>query len=310
VDIRTVACIGVGQIGRGWALLFASRGLETRLFDNDPGRLAQALEQMRASAGALVEAGLVADADAVVARLRVSGSLQEAVAGADYVQESIAEDVALKRALFEALDGLAPPSCILGSSTSEIAGSRFMERLRHPGRALVVHPVNPPYLIPVVELCPTARTDASTVARTEGFMRSLGQEPVLVRREISGFLLNRLQMAVINEALHLVGEGYCSAADVDRTLTHGLGLRWAFMGPFETGHLNSAQGYLDYVTKFEPLMRTMAADLAHAYPWTHGLAAAIDAECQARTPADRIPERQLWRDRRLMALRRHLDAQD
>jgi len=307
-NIVRVTCIGCGTIGTGWALLFALHGHEVTLFDAGAGICESARDRIRIllSGAEFRDAGI--DADAVMTRIRIARDFDAAVGQADYVQESIVEDVDIKRALFARLDTATGPRTILASSTSEILGSRFMTELSHPERCLVVHPTNPPYLIPLIELCPTVLTDAATIDRVTRLMFSLARQPICLRREISGFILNRLQMAVLGEALHLVGEGYCGPDDIDRVIKDGLGLRWAFMGPFETGHLNSPGGYLDYVRKFEPLMRAIAGDLRVDYPWNFETIEQIDAQCQRTTPTDAVGSRQAWRDTVIAKLRRALPA--
>ena len=228
------------------------------------------------------------------------------LSGADYVQESVFEDVDLKRTLFAELDVLTDPQCILASSTSAIPGSQFMQDLRYPGRALIVHPVNPPHLIPLVELCRAPGTQEGTLGQVKQFMEDLGQVPIVVRREIPGFILNRLQFTLVGELMHLVSEGFCSAEDADKVVKHGLALRWAFLGPTEVAHLNASKGFMGFVDGLGDMMKGLARDARVDYDWSREDASRIhDALCDAM-PVERIAEFQRWRDQRIMELREHL----
>lgn len=218
-------------------MVFARAGLDVRLYDTDTRALHdRALPLIAASLADQQAAGLVDDATSAAARISACESLDTAIDGVDYVQESISEQLELKQALFQALDAGTAPGCILASSTSAIPGSEFMAAISRPGRALIVHPVNPPHLIPLVELCATSATDPAVVEVARNFMESLGQVPIVLNKEIRGFILNRLQFALVGELMHLVAEGYCSPADADKTVRHGLAMRWAFLGPTEAAN--------------------------------------------------------------------------
>jgi L-gulonate 3-dehydrogenase len=302
-----IAIIGAGLIGRAWAAVFARAGLPVTLTDREPEALGAAGARIRASLDDLRAAGLVDGVDPVLARIGYAASLAEAVDGATYVQECGPEVVNLKRSLFAELDRLTPPETILASSTSGIVASLFDGDMAHPERALVAHPVNPPSLIPLVEVAPSPRTDETTVTRTLALMERAGQAPILVRREIEGFVLNRLQGALLNEALRLFRDGYASAEDIDKAVRDGLGRRWAFMGPLETIDLNAPKGAGDYAARYGGLYTRVDAR-RDAAPWDEGLIARLVVELRERRPAEALDARQGWRDRRLMALTAHLRA--
>jgi 3-hydroxyacyl-CoA dehydrogenase len=215
----------------------------------------------------------------------------------------------VKRSTFEQLDRAAPPNAILASSTSAIVASKFTEALTGRARCIVAHPVNPPHLVPVVELCGAPWTSDEVKRRARAILESVGQVPIEVKREIDGFILNRLQVALLTEAFRLVQEGYVSPGDLDHTIADGLGLRWAFMGPFETIELNAPGGVADYCRRYTPWFRRYMADLPPASVWD-------DAEWQkaadawGRTPTqEQIAAKSLWRDDRLAALVAHKRAQ-
>ena len=308
--METVGIVGAGLIGRAWAIVFARAGFAVKIWDVAPaataaaqGFIAERLPELRA-------AGLLRDAPAaVLARISPVATLAEAVAGVVHVQENGPERVPEKTALFAEMDRLAAPDVVLASSTSGIPARAFTEALAGRGRTLVAHPVNPPYLIPVVELCPAPWTDPAIVTRTRGLMERAGQVPATVNREVAGFVLNRLQIALVSEAMRLVADGVISAEDVDATVKHGLGLRWSFMGPLETIDLNAPGGLADYLGRYGGLY-TEVQEETRPLALTPELVAGLHASRRAVLPMEEQAERQEWRDRRLMGLLAHKAGQD
>ncbi|WP_431858140.1 3-hydroxyacyl-CoA dehydrogenase [Azospirillum sp.] len=307
--MTTVGIVGAGLIGRAWAIVFARAGCAVRLTDASPDAARVALGIIGDSLRDLRGAGLLDEApETVLGRISMADDLAGAVADTDYVQENLPEDRDLKRAVFAAMDALARPDAVLASSTSAIPGSAFTEGLAGRARCLVAHPVNPPHLVPLVELCRTPWTSDEAIARARALHEAAGQVPITVQKEVEGFVLNRLQGALLNEALKLVAHGYVSAEDLDKTVRDGLGLRWSFMGPFETIDLNAPQGVADYGARYGGFYDRLAAEPLPPCGWRHPVVQAIDAERRAALPADRLAERQAWRDRRLMALVAHKKA--
>ena len=303
---RRVAMIGSGLIGRSWAIVFAGGGFDVALYDPAPGGADQARGLVSEGLEELSAHGLVEDAKAAAARVRAATSLADALEGAGHVQESSPETVEAKRTLFAELDRLAAPDAILASSTSTIVPSRFTETLKGRHRCLVAHPVNPPHLVPLVELLGAPWTAAETVSRAKATYESVGQVPIVVQREIDGFILNRLQAVLLSEAFRLAGEGYVTPADLDKTLKDGLGLRWSFMGPFETIELNAPAGIPDYCQRYGPsLSRLSAADPA-IYQGEN--LQRILSQWQPLN-SEQVATRMRWRDRRLAALKAHKRSQ-
>jgi len=229
-----IAVIGAGTIGLSWAALFASHGHDVRI--TDP----------REDLAAIVTAGVAELAGVLpgdwAQRVTVSSSLEEAVTGADVVQENGPERLELKKELFARIEKACPPGALLLSSTSGLMPSDMGASMVDPGRVVVGHPFNPPHVVPLVEVVPGARTTAETVAAAEGFYRSLGKAPVVLRKEIGGFVANRLQSAVFREAVHLVLSGVVTPEELDRVVTESVGVRWATAGPFESYHLGGGPG--------------------------------------------------------------------
>src|SRR2546430_15164099 len=242
-----IAIVGAGLVASSWAIVFARAGREVAIYDAHPEPLSATLAALKASLEDLHAAGLIQEAPAaMLGRIKVADSLKSALAGADYVQENIGETVEAKREIFERMDVIAPPATILASSTSTVPASVFSEGLAGRARCLVAHPVNPPHLVPLVELSPAPWTSPDVVARARALLEKAGQVPILVKKEVQGFILNRLQAALLGEAMRLYEDGYASADDIDKCVRDGLGLRWSFMGQFETIDLNAPAGVADY----------------------------------------------------------------
>lgn len=261
--IETVAVIGTGVVGRSWARVFSRAGCCTRLYDGDPAQVAAALDWLEACAAAEVAEGLTTPEEAAASRARLSGhgDLAEAVAGAGYVQESSPEQLALKRPLFAALERAADPAAILASSTSALDMTAIAADLATAARCVVAHPVNPPHVIPAVEIVPGRATDPATVARAAAFQESVGQTPVVMNFYLNGFLLNRMQAALWQEAIHLVESGAADVDAVDAVIRDGLGLRWALLGPFGVGNTNADGGVREYFQRYGPTLRGIMDEL-------------------------------------------------
>ena len=306
---RHVAIVGAGFIGRAWAIVFARAGFSVAVYDAVDTALAQCQRLLLENISDLAEHGLISEAPAtVLARIRTETTLPAALQGACLVQECAYETLAIKRAVFAELDRHAGPDTILASSTSWLKASEFSEGLAGRARVLVAHPVNPPYLIPLVELAPAPWTDAAVLASAKTIYHEAGQVPVVLHKEITGFLLNRIQAAVLNEALNLYADGFASMEDMDLVLKNGLGMRWSFMGPFETIDLNAPQGLMDYAERYGSTFREVAADQA-TNPWNRDTMAQLHAQRREVLPAGDMQARARWRDRRLMALIAHQRSQ-
>jgi L-gulonate 3-dehydrogenase len=300
-----IAIVGAGLIGRAWAIVFARAGCKVRIYDSAPKALAACQELLRQNVTDLAQHGLIDEApDLLLGRITPVSTLAEALEGAALAQENVRETLEVKLSIFAEMDRLAAPDTILASSTSWIPASAFSAGLAGRARILVAHPVNPPYLVPLVELAPASWTSADAVERARDLYARAGQSPVLLKKEITGFLLNRIQAAVLNEALNLVEDGYASVADLDTVMKDGLGMRWAFMGPFETIDLNAPEGVIDYAARYGATNGEVSQQ-QKPNGWNAELLALIEAERRQTLPAQRLEERTRWRDNRLMALVAH-----
>lgn len=301
-EMPTIGIVGVGLIGRAWSNVFSRAGWDVRLYDAHAQTLAAAPDRITESLHDLAAHGLVADAKAAAKRISVAASLEEAVAGVDLVQESGPERVSDKIAIYKQLDTAAGPDTILASSSSAIVASRFTEGLAGRQRCLIAHPVNPPHVVPIVELCGAPWTDASVIARAREIYDSVGQVAVEVKKEVDGFILNRMQAVLLSEAFRLVSEGYVTAEDLDKTIAHGLGLRWSFMGPFETIELNAPGGLRDYCERFGPTMYGLSKLPVTEALWSNENIDKVAASWGKSPSPDEIAEKSAWRDNRLAAL--------
>lgn len=249
-EIRRVACVGSGLVGQGWAALFAVNGYEVVLQDLTEEKLVEAVERTAHHINTLVNAGLAKGSDETVARLSSTTSLEEALSDADFVIESVFESLEVKCPLFAEMDRISPAGVVLASSTSGFMMSDIARDMEiHPERAIVAHPWNPVHLVPLVELSPGEKTNQGTVDLTYGLMEDIGRVPVVLKKEVLGFIANRLSAVLWREALDLVDQGVASVEEVDKAIRAGPGIRWAIMGPYLTYHLGGGKGGIEYIMR-------------------------------------------------------------
>ena len=297
-SIPVVAVVGTGVIGRSWVQVFARAGCETRLYDPDPAQVDKALTWL--------DQELDADCRALV---REYADLEEALAGAGYVQESGPEQIDLKKAIYARLDDAAAPATILGSSTSAHDMSEIAAGLPGAHRCIVAHPVNPPHLIPVVEILPGVKTDPDVVTRTRDFMTSVGQKPVLMNYYVPAFLLNRMQAALLKEAISLVESGVADVDSVDTVIRDGLGLRWALMGPFGVANTNADGGIREYFTRYGQAYKDCMNELGPTPSFDPEMIERLGQGTDAMTGNASLQEICEWRERLIRKIR-NLKAED
>ena len=239
-EISRVAIVGTGLIGSSWAACFLAHGLDVVATDPAPGTEDKLRHYVEAAWPALTKIGLTPGAS--TSRLRFESDLNEALAGAQMVQENSPEREPLKIKLFADMDSVLPPPAILASSTSGIPMSRIQSECRYPERCVTGHPFNPPHLIPLVEVVGGAKTSAETIERTMHFYTAMGKRAIHIRKELMGHVANRLQAALYREVAYLIDQDVVSVADVDAAVCMGPGLRWALMGPNLIYHLGGGPG--------------------------------------------------------------------
>lgn len=295
---RTIAVIGSGLIGRAWAVVFARAGFSVRVWDPSEDVRARVLTDM-------AETCRISNDDLSALELvTVWDSLEAALDGAEWAQESGPERIEVKRDLYARMDAIAAPGTILASSSSALVASSFAGDLAGRGRILVAHPVNPPHVVPVVELCPAPDTRSDVMDRAEALMRDVAQVPVRMTREIDGFVLNRLQAVVLAEALSLIEQGIVTPQGLDDTICHGLGRRWTLLGPMATINLNAPGGVIDYLDRYGPTMARLSDAAARGEAFTPRAAQIV---ASAMPSADQVATLSRSRDRRLAALAHHLN---
>ena len=256
---RKVALIGCGLIGQSWAISFLNAGFDVSLFDPVEGVTVQAKENIKAKLRDLQNNGLLENKNIsdYLDKIHLAQNLSHAVKGSIYVQESGPEDLDIKKELTKKIDAETAADIPIASSTSGIPASLYASDVKGRCRCLVAHPINPPHLIPAVEIVPAPFTSAAITQTVKKFIISIDKEPLELKKEIPGFVVNRLQGALLSEAFNLIKDGISSAEDIDKAISEGLGLRWSFMGPFQTIHLNAPEGIGGYVKRYEKMYREM-----------------------------------------------------
>jgi 3-hydroxyacyl-CoA dehydrogenase len=256
---KKVALIGCGLIGQSWAISFLTAGFNVSLFDPVREVRATAKDKIKAKLSSLHRSGLIKNKSIsdYLDGVHIAENLSDAVRGSIYVQESGPENLDIKKQLTKKIDAVTPEDVPIASSTSGIPTSLYARDLQGKYRCLVAHPINPPHLIPAVEIVPAPFTSESTTKAVKEILNSIDKEPLVLKKEIPGFVVNRLQGALLTEAFNLVKDGISSAEDIDKAISQGLGLRWSFMGPFQTIHLNAPDGITGYVERYEKMYREM-----------------------------------------------------
>ena len=301
-----ISLIGAGTIGMAWAVVFSTAGMRVRLYDTQPEALDATLDKARARMDDLARHDLIPDGgvDAAMALIEPVTDLEQALDGASLVQESVPEFVDLKRDLMARVAEIAPEDCAIASSTSFIEPSRIFDHVKGRERCLVLHPGNPPFLIRVVEVVPAPFTSPEAVERGASLMAAAGMAPVYVNKEVEGFVLNRLQGALLREAYCLVRDGVTSVEDIDRIVRDGLGFRWSLIGPFESVDLGTRGGIAGHAERMGPSYERQGAERGQHDPWTPDLVEKVVAARRAILPLDKWEERGAWRDEGLMQLLR------
>jgi L-gulonate 3-dehydrogenase len=300
-----IAIVGAGSIGAGWAILFASAGKSVALYDPELEQRQNVTTRIGERLTLLSKHGLLQDSvDQVLNRIQVFDDLAAALSGASLIQECGPERVEIKREIFREIEGLADRDAIIASSSSAIKPSDFTHEMKHPERALVIHPGNPPYLILVGEVVPTPRTSESVIARVQQILESSGMSAVVVRNEPQGFVFNRLQGAILREAYCLVRDGVISARDLDEIMIKGLGKRWALIGAFGASTLNVKGGIRAHVARMGESYYKMGLERGQNDPWTPDLVEEVASDMEKKFPVEKWEEDVLERDEALMRLTR------
>ncbi len=300
-----IGIIGAGGTGASWAGLFAAHGYTVRLFDTRPEVAKQAVTRAAAAARFLVEKELAEPgaAEKGIGALVGVATLEQAVAGADLVQECVTDDVTLKRAVFAQASQAAPDHALIATSSSGLSITAIQQDSRLPGRTLAAHPYNPPHIIPLVELAPGRLTDPEELERARAFYASVGKEPIVLNSDIPGYIANRMSAALWREAIELVRSGAASVEDVDRAICYGPGLRWAVTGPHLVYHLGGGDaGIRGHVAHLTATKEGMLRDLASWTTFPADTADVLAAGVREETGGKAVAELQAERDEALAAV--------
>lgn len=307
-ETRKVAIIGSGLIGRAWAMIFSGANYQVQLYDSNKDCLAQAPELIRKDLGDLCSKNLARGTLTLEQRMSListTESLEECLKGVVHVQECVFDSLPLKQELFEQIDKLLDlenRNAALCSSTSIHMPSLVFSRVKtHKSQCLVAHPINPPMHVRLVELIPTPETREEILIETRITMVEVGQKPVIQRKEVSGFALNRLQYAVFQEAFRLVHDGVMTPEDVDTVVTDGLGPRYAFIGPWMTAHLN-ANGCADYFARYAEGIYNVSKDCQPLLRIDGEAAQQVVDSMLLQVPIEKLAEKRSWRDKCLIEL--------
>lgn len=301
-EVERVACVGAGVIGGGWAAHFLARGYRVTAWDPAPDAPQRLQRLVDAAWPALTELGLTEGADR--ANLTVASTVEEAVAEADFVQESGPEELELKRKLLAEIDAATPAGVVIGSSTSGYTMTEMQLRCATPERLVVGHPFNPPYLIPLVEVVGGESTADWAVQWATKFYEKAGKSALTMEREVPGFVANRLQEALWREALHMVDNGEATVEQIDASITQGPGLRWPLFGPCLTFHLAGGEGGMAHMLDHfgpslqAPWTRLTAPDLTRQL--RDRVVDGCEREADGRSVAELVSER----DKALIAVLR------
>ncbi len=302
----SAAVIGCGVIGSGWAARLLLLGVPVNAFDPSP-TAPQILREVLANATAAWEQlGLPTDN---IGSLSMCGSIDEAVADIDFVQENVPERLELKHATLAAISAAAPPGALIASSTSGFKPTVLATSVQHPDRLVVAHPFNPVYLLPLVEIVGGADTSLGTIDRAMSLYRAIGMHPLHVRVEIDAFIADRLLEAVWREALWLVNDGVATTEEIDDAIRYGFGLRWAQMGLFETYRIAGGQGGMrHFIGQFGECLSWPWSKLTDVPELTDALIDKIAEQSNQQSGMHDIRDLERLRDRNLVSILRALEA--
>ena len=302
--MKNVGVIGGGLIGASWAAIFSKSGFNVFVYDPFPdvfetykSRVTSFLEELKSIDETI-------NIEESLNRISANVTIEDLCSNVEYIQESAPEILSVKQELFAKLDNLAPDEVVIGSSSSAMPISSITQNLKGQHRCIIAHPANPPHLIPCVEICPGENTSNKTIENTKEIYTASGASIVNVKKEIDGFILNRLQGALLNEAMRLYSDGYASSDEIDATIRDGLGLRWAFMGPFETIDLNAPGGIKDYISRYGPMYIEMAKNQTKIPDWSEESGKKLEIERRKILGHDELENRAKKRNQLLKSLRK------
>ena len=302
--MKNIGVIGGGLIGASWAAIFSKSGFNVFVYDPYPDVFDTYKSRVTSFLKELKTIDETINVEESLNRINANVTLEDLCSNVEYIQESAPEKLSVKQELFAKLDNLAPEEVVIGSSSSAMPISSITQNLKGQHRCIITHPANPPHLIPCVEICPGENTSNRTIEKTKEIFTASGASIVNVKKEIDGFILNRLQGALLNEAMRLYSDGYASSDEIDATIRDGLGLRWAFMGPFETIDLNAPGGIKDYISRYGPIFVEMAKNQTKIPDWSEEAGKKLELERRKILGHEELEDRAKKRNQLLKTLRK------
>ncbi|KAL4229456.1 Crystallin [Mactra antiquata] len=303
-DKRTVSIIGCGLVGQSWAVVFSTAKVKVRIYDNLPEKLEMGIESIRNKMleleGKECLRGEISAQEAMK-YIEPATTLEQCVKDSSYVQECVFEDFELKRKVFEEVEKYAPDTAILASSTGNIFASRLSDGLRMRDRLIVAHPLNPPHLVPLVEIIPAPWTNPDVVSEARSILQAAGQQPIVAKKETAGFIICRIQHTITAECFKLIKDDIISVADLDKLMPYGLGLRYAFLGALETSYLN-ANGMKHFCEMYAEPLYELQKQSGPPIKFEGETLDKIQDELEKQIPLCDIEKRRQWRDDRLAEL--------
>lgn len=307
MKIEHTAIIGAGAIGVGWAIVFARSGITVNIYDSEVTQLESFHSRVRERLDLLAKNELLnQDAQEVLGRIHTFGNLPEVCSAVSYIQECGPEQIEVKKAVLANVEDEIPSDTIIASSSSALKPSAMSTNLRHPERFLVVHPANPPYLLPIAEIVPSSKTSLEVSRRVGEFLIEVGMKPVLINGEPEGFVFNRLQGAVLREAYCLVRDGIISAQDLDSVVTQALARRWSIIGPFTTSALNVKGGNRAHAARMADSYYRMGLERGQNDPWSEETIEKVSQSIEENWNVEDWEKNVLRRDVALMHLLKYI----
>jgi carnitine 3-dehydrogenase len=301
---KRIGLIGTGSVGCGWAAIYLARGFDVIACDPSPDAEARVRAFVTDTWDALRALGTATETRVPEHKLAFVRDAGAVAAASGFVQENAPENLALKQKVYAEIEDAAPPSLVIGSSTGGIPPTRLQAQMRHPERLVVCHPFNPPHLVPLIEIIGGEKTDPAAVDWALRFFSALGKKPIRVDKEVTAFLTNRLQFALLREAVHCVAEGIASPQAIEDAMRYGLGPRWAVMGALTTFTLAGGEGGMPHVLKIAPELQKWMDACGTPRLTEPDVQNKLIAAAEEITKGRSLPDWIAWRNARLVDLLR------
>lgn len=301
---KRIGLVGTGSVGSGWAAIYIARGYEVIACDPAPDAEVRLRTFIADTWDAMQRIGFATEKRVPEDRLSFAANAGKVAAAADFVQENAPENLALKQQVYAEIEDAVPPTLVIGSSTGGIPPTQLQAKMRHPERLIVCHPFNPPHLMPLIEIIGGEKTAPEVVDWALRFFTALGKKPIRVDKEVTAFLTNRLQFALLRETVHCVAEGIASPQAIEDAMRYGLGPRWAVMGALTTLTLAGGEGGMPHVLKIAPELQKWMDACGTPKVTDPEVQKKLIAAAEDITKGRPLPDLIAWRNERLVDLLR------